>query len=212
MQSPRRRPADDHGPEVGAGDTPPWGRGQEGQTGIRTAPKVSKLWRAAGSWVGVGRAVPTAGGRLMGLGYTVSPAPSPLSRWIHVICAIAVPEVRFLNVMERHPVDISAIPEQRWKLVGALESCPWMEGSCPKARCDRFQFGQTCYFLNRTHRHTVGKPKGMGAREESVALPRAAGPQLPWPPCRDGLHAVELQAPHSHTVAATHTTRFFPGT
>ena len=38
-----------------------------------------------------------------------------------MICAIAVPEVRFLNVMERHPVDISAIPEQRWKLVGALE-------------------------------------------------------------------------------------------
>ncbi|XP_060037922.1 lysine-specific demethylase 4B isoform X2 [Erinaceus europaeus] len=37
-------------------------------------------------------------------------------RWIHVICAIAVPEVRFLNVTERHPVDISAIPEQRWKL------------------------------------------------------------------------------------------------
>ncbi|KAM6216707.1 lysine-specific demethylase 4B [Rhynchocyon petersi] len=37
-------------------------------------------------------------------------------RWIHVICAIAVPEVRFLNVMERHPVDISGIPEQRWKL------------------------------------------------------------------------------------------------
>ncbi|XP_062965711.1 lysine-specific demethylase 4B isoform X3 [Cynocephalus volans] len=39
------------------------------------------------------------------------------SRWIHVICAIAVPEVRFLNVIERHPVDISAIPEQRWKLL-----------------------------------------------------------------------------------------------
>lgn len=36
-----------------------------------------------------------------------------------MICAIAVPEARFLNVMERHPVDISAIPEQRWKLVGA---------------------------------------------------------------------------------------------
>ncbi|NXA07140.1 KDM4B demethylase, partial [Sapayoa aenigma] len=39
-----------------------------------------------------------------------------LPRWVHVICAIAVPEARFLNVMERHPVDISAIPEQRWKL------------------------------------------------------------------------------------------------
>lgn len=38
-----------------------------------------------------------------------------------MICAIAVPEVRFLNVMERHPVDISAIPEQRWKLVGPLD-------------------------------------------------------------------------------------------
>lgn len=37
-------------------------------------------------------------------------------RWIHVVCAIAVPEARFLNVIERHPVDISAIPEQRWKL------------------------------------------------------------------------------------------------
>ncbi|XP_071066103.1 lysine-specific demethylase 4B isoform X2 [Dasypus novemcinctus] len=37
-------------------------------------------------------------------------------RWIHIICAIALPEVRFLNVVERHPVDISAIPEQRWKL------------------------------------------------------------------------------------------------
>ena len=38
-----------------------------------------------------------------------------------MICAIAVPEVRFLNVIERHPVDISAIPEQRWKLVGSLD-------------------------------------------------------------------------------------------
>lgn len=43
-----------------------------------------------------------------------------LSRWVHIICAIAVPEARFLNVIERHPVDISAIPEQRWKLVGVF--------------------------------------------------------------------------------------------
>lgn len=42
-----------------------------------------------------------------------------------MICAIAVPEVRFLNVMERHPVDISAIPEQRWKLVGPLDLVLW---------------------------------------------------------------------------------------
>lgn len=39
-----------------------------------------------------------------------------------MICAIAVPEVRFLNVIERNPVDVSAIPEQRWKLVG-LQDC-----------------------------------------------------------------------------------------
>nr|XP_027808387.1 lysine-specific demethylase 4B isoform X1 [Marmota flaviventris] len=38
------------------------------------------------------------------------------SRWIHIICAIAVPEVRFLNVAERQPVDVGGIPEQRWKL------------------------------------------------------------------------------------------------
>ncbi|XP_042335388.1 lysine-specific demethylase 4B isoform X1 [Sceloporus undulatus] len=37
-------------------------------------------------------------------------------RWVHVICAIAVPEARFVNVIERHPVDITAILEQRWKL------------------------------------------------------------------------------------------------
>ncbi|XP_005993861.1 lysine-specific demethylase 4B isoform X1 [Latimeria chalumnae] len=37
-------------------------------------------------------------------------------RWVHVVCAIAVPEVRFVNVIERNPVDISAVPEQRWKL------------------------------------------------------------------------------------------------
>ncbi|XP_008120426.1 lysine-specific demethylase 4B isoform X1 [Anolis carolinensis] len=37
-------------------------------------------------------------------------------RWVHVICAIAVPEARFVNVIERHPVDITGILEQRWKL------------------------------------------------------------------------------------------------
>ncbi|KAJ6655763.1 hypothetical protein lerEdw1_004816 [Lerista edwardsae] len=42
-------------------------------------------------------------------------------RWVHVICAIAVPEARFLNVIERHPVDITAIPEQRWKLHFAVK-------------------------------------------------------------------------------------------
>ncbi|XP_077129249.1 lysine-specific demethylase 4B-like [Ranitomeya variabilis] len=37
-------------------------------------------------------------------------------RWAHIVCAIAVPEACFVNVIQRHPVDISSIPEQRWRL------------------------------------------------------------------------------------------------
>ncbi|XP_074524265.1 lysine-specific demethylase 4B isoform X2 [Halichoeres trimaculatus] len=35
------------------------------------------------------------------------------NRWVHVICAIAVAEARFVNPTEREPVDISAVPESR---------------------------------------------------------------------------------------------------
>lgn len=91
-----------------------------------------------------------------------------------MICAIAVPEVRFLNVMERHPVDISAIPEQRWKLVGPLEPCPVGGGSHQEARCHRFQLHQSRYFLNRSQRGKL--PKSEGAE---VPLTGTAGS---WPP------------------------------
>ncbi|XP_021235902.1 lysine-specific demethylase 4C isoform X2 [Numida meleagris] len=37
-------------------------------------------------------------------------------KWAHVMCAIAVPEVRFGNVTERTPIDTSRIPLQRLKL------------------------------------------------------------------------------------------------
>ncbi|XP_009901191.2 lysine-specific demethylase 4C [Dryobates pubescens] len=37
-------------------------------------------------------------------------------RWAHVICAIAIPEVKFGNVRERAPIDISKIPLQRLTL------------------------------------------------------------------------------------------------
>ncbi|XP_047906720.1 lysine-specific demethylase 4C isoform X1 [Anser cygnoides] len=37
-------------------------------------------------------------------------------KWAHVMCAIAIPEVRFGNVMERTPIDTSRIPLQRLKL------------------------------------------------------------------------------------------------
>uniref|UniRef100_A0A8B9LIH2 Lysine-specific demethylase 4B n=1 Tax=Astyanax mexicanus TaxID=7994 RepID=A0A8B9LIH2_ASTMX len=37
-------------------------------------------------------------------------------RWVHVICAIAVAEARFVNSVEREPVDVSAIPDTRKSL------------------------------------------------------------------------------------------------
>ncbi|XP_049495608.1 lysine-specific demethylase 4B isoform X5 [Panthera uncia] len=69
-------------------------------------------------------------------------------RWIHVVCAIAVPEVRFLNVMERHPVDVSAIPEQRWKLkcVYCRKRMRKVSGACIQCSCEHCStsFHVTC--------------------------------------------------------------------
>uniref|UniRef100_A0A665T0Q1 [histone H3]-trimethyl-L-lysine(9) demethylase n=1 Tax=Echeneis naucrates TaxID=173247 RepID=A0A665T0Q1_ECHNA len=36
--------------------------------------------------------------------------------WVHVLCAVAVLEARFVNITERSPVDLSGIPLQRFKL------------------------------------------------------------------------------------------------
>uniref|UniRef100_A0A671P1U0 [histone H3]-trimethyl-L-lysine(9) demethylase n=1 Tax=Sinocyclocheilus anshuiensis TaxID=1608454 RepID=A0A671P1U0_9TELE len=36
--------------------------------------------------------------------------------WVHVLCAVAVLEARFVNIAERSPVDLSGIPLQRFKL------------------------------------------------------------------------------------------------
>uniref|UniRef100_A0AAY4BBE5 Lysine-specific demethylase 4B n=1 Tax=Denticeps clupeoides TaxID=299321 RepID=A0AAY4BBE5_9TELE len=38
------------------------------------------------------------------------------TRWVHVICAIAVPEARFVNAIEREPVDVTSVPETRKSL------------------------------------------------------------------------------------------------
>lgn len=38
-------------------------------------------------------------------------------RWAHVMCAVGLPEVKFIDVVKRAPIDISAIPVQRYKLV-----------------------------------------------------------------------------------------------
>ncbi|XP_061894365.1 lysine-specific demethylase 4A isoform X3 [Entelurus aequoreus] len=38
------------------------------------------------------------------------------NKWVHVLCAVAVLEARFVNIKERTPVDLSGIPLQRFKL------------------------------------------------------------------------------------------------
>uniref|UniRef100_A0A4W3HMH7 [histone H3]-trimethyl-L-lysine(9) demethylase n=1 Tax=Callorhinchus milii TaxID=7868 RepID=A0A4W3HMH7_CALMI len=38
------------------------------------------------------------------------------NRWAHVMCAVAIPEARFVNVADRGPVDVTRIPLQRLKL------------------------------------------------------------------------------------------------
>ncbi|XP_028977424.2 lysine-specific demethylase 4A [Esox lucius] len=38
------------------------------------------------------------------------------NKWVHVLCAVAVLEARFVNINERSPVDLSGIPLQRFKL------------------------------------------------------------------------------------------------
>lgn len=42
-----------------------------------------------------------------------------MHRWVHVLCAVAVLEARFVNITERSPVDLSGIPLQRFKLVSS---------------------------------------------------------------------------------------------
>ncbi|KAF4025371.1 hypothetical protein G4228_017337 [Cervus hanglu yarkandensis] len=42
--------------------------------------------------------------------------PSIVGPWAHVMCAVAVPEVRFTNVPERTQIDVGRIPLQRLKL------------------------------------------------------------------------------------------------
>ncbi|KAK1795817.1 hypothetical protein P4O66_009840, partial [Electrophorus voltai] len=37
-------------------------------------------------------------------------------KWVHVLCAVAILEARFVNVTERSPIDLSGIPLQRFRL------------------------------------------------------------------------------------------------
>ncbi|XP_042573973.1 lysine-specific demethylase 4A isoform X1 [Cyprinus carpio] len=61
-------------------------------------------------------------------------------KWVHVLCAVAVLEARFVNIAERSPVDLSSIPLQRFKL--KCQFCrKWVKKStgccvqCSHGRC-----------------------------------------------------------------------------
>uniref|UniRef100_A0AAV2JTB0 [histone H3]-trimethyl-L-lysine(9) demethylase n=1 Tax=Knipowitschia caucasica TaxID=637954 RepID=A0AAV2JTB0_KNICA len=41
-------------------------------------------------------------------------------KWVHVLCAITVLEARFVNIIQRRPIDLSAIPLSRFRLKCAL--------------------------------------------------------------------------------------------
>ncbi|NWR74118.1 KDM4C demethylase, partial [Centropus unirufus] len=69
-------------------------------------------------------------------------------KWAHVICAIAIPEVRFANVTEREPIDTSGIPLQRLKLrcVFCRKRMKKISGACIQCSygCCPTSFHVTC--------------------------------------------------------------------
>uniref|UniRef100_H3C0U9 [histone H3]-trimethyl-L-lysine(9) demethylase n=1 Tax=Tetraodon nigroviridis TaxID=99883 RepID=H3C0U9_TETNG len=71
-------------------------------------------------------------------------------KWAHVICAVALPEVRFTNEAKRGPIDTSRIPMQRYKLrcIYCRKRCAGkrQSGACIQCSCGRCptSFHVTC--------------------------------------------------------------------
>ncbi|XP_053725509.1 lysine-specific demethylase 4B [Synchiropus splendidus] len=111
-------------------------------------------------------------------------------RWVHVICAIAVPEVRFVNAIEREPVDVTDVPPTRRSLMCAFcqrKSDNQNHGACIQCSHDNCStsFHVTCaqiagvkmvpadwpYLLAVTcHKHKRGAPKARAAPKSSPSL------------------------------------------
>uniref|UniRef100_A0A8C1R9Y1 [histone H3]-trimethyl-L-lysine(9) demethylase n=1 Tax=Cyprinus carpio TaxID=7962 RepID=A0A8C1R9Y1_CYPCA len=69
-------------------------------------------------------------------------------RWVHVMCAVGLPEVNFIDVVKRAPIDISAIPVQRYKLkcIYCRNRIKKLSGACIQCSCGRCptSFHVTC--------------------------------------------------------------------
>ncbi|XP_053559148.1 lysine-specific demethylase 4B [Bombina bombina] len=109
------------------------------------------------------------------------------NRWVHIVCAVAVPEARFLNLVERQPVDVSPIPEQRCRLkcVYCRRKIRKEVGACVQCSVDRCStsFHVTCahtagismepddwpYVVSITcFKHRATSQNGLATREISV--------------------------------------------
>ncbi len=58
----------------------------------------------------------------------------PVRRWVHVMCAVAVAEARFVNAVEREPVDVTAVPDTRKSLVSRDRRMRYQSSLCIKER------------------------------------------------------------------------------
>ncbi|MCI4391046.1 hypothetical protein PGIGA_G00129840 [Pangasianodon gigas] len=78
-------------------------------------------------------------------------------KWVHVFCAVAVLEARFVNIAERRPVDLSAIPLQRFKLKcqycrKRMKRASGCCVQCSHGRCSS-SFHPTCAQAAGVHMH-----------------------------------------------------------
>ncbi|KTG35900.1 hypothetical protein cypCar_00012942, partial [Cyprinus carpio] len=71
--------------------------------------------------------------------------------WVHVICAVAVAEARFVNAVEREPVDVTAVPDTRksLKCVYCHKTTKQIFGACIQCSLDNCStsFHVTCALL-----------------------------------------------------------------
>uniref|UniRef100_A0AAY5EV97 [histone H3]-trimethyl-L-lysine(9) demethylase n=1 Tax=Electrophorus electricus TaxID=8005 RepID=A0AAY5EV97_ELEEL len=70
------------------------------------------------------------------------------NRWAHVMCAVGIPEVKFADIVKRSPIDISAVPAQRYKLkcIYCRNRMKKLAGACIQCSCGRCptSFHVTC--------------------------------------------------------------------
>ncbi|XP_076873631.1 lysine-specific demethylase 4C isoform X2 [Brachyhypopomus gauderio] len=70
------------------------------------------------------------------------------NRWAHVMCAVGIPEVKFTDIVKRSPIDVSAVPAQRYKLkcIYCRSRTKRLTGACIQCSCGRCptSFHVTC--------------------------------------------------------------------